>query len=517
MRRTSAGPWVIVSVIGVAIIVLVLGLGLFKRLDSGQQLLDDAKPAFTADRAAGARGGINIVSEITDFAEPVATAKGTAVPEIPKLIGAVSAKTGLSQAQVVALLAKRYPHTTALLQAVPLSSVTAELPKLVAFLATALKTSPENVQAALAKNFPALAQAVAALPKVTNGFWDVPATASFRSFAGKPVHTVPAVRDYFSDDLVPVVERQQGNLTDLTKRGGIGFIPWLLFGLGIVVALFGLLMALRARSRGLTRGQATFGWSVVTAVGAVVVLLVIGLGLFPRLGGGDELLTDARPAFTAERVAGARAGINIISDVADMTQPIATTSGGAAAEVPKLVAFVSKGTGLSQAQVLAALQQKFPHTAALLTSLPLSATTAELPSLQAFLAKTLGLTPAQLKAALAQDYPGLAQVLGALPAVTNGYNDVPGTEKLTRFNGKPVNTVPEVRDYFSSDVIPVLERQQAHFQDLDDPWPPVNVFPLVLIVVGLGVLIFGIVMLVRTRRGRDGTSEAATGGAAAAA
>lgn len=500
MRRSSGGPWVVVTLVGVVVVALVLGLGLFKRLGSGQDLLDDAKPAFTADRAAGARGGIDIVSSITDMAEPVATADGRAVAEVPKLIALVSAKTGLPQSEVVAALGKRYPHTTALLQAIPLSAVTKELPQLVAFLATALKTTPAKVQQALATNFPALNQAITALPDVTGGFYDVPNTEGFTRFGGQPVHSVPAVRDYFGADLVPVVERQHGNLTDLTKKGGIGFIPALLLVLGIVVALFGTAMGLRARGGGLTRGQATAGWATVLGVGAVVVVLVLGLNLFGRLSGGNDLLNDARPAFTEQRVSGARGGIDIISRVADLTQPITTSKGGAAAEVPKLIAFVSKGTGLSQAEVLAALNKQFPHTAALLSALPLSAVTAELPGLQQFLAKSLSLSPAQLRAALASGFPGLAQVIGALPDVTNGYDAVPGTERLTRFSGTPVRTVPEVRDYFSKDVIPVLERQQQHFQDLDDPWPPVNVFAPLLLVVGLLVMAYGGAMLAMTRR-----------------
>ena len=39
------------------------------------------------------------------------------------------------------------------------------------------------------------------------------------------------------------------------------------------------------------------------------------------------------------------AGITIISRAADTLNPIVTPKGGAAAEVPKLVAFVSKQTG----------------------------------------------------------------------------------------------------------------------------------------------------------------------------
>ena len=110
----------------------------------------------------------------------------------------------------------------------------------------------------------------------------------------------------------------------------------------------------------------SLAWLIVALVGVVVVVLVLGLNLFGRLGAGQDVLDEARPAFTEERVQGDRAGITIVSQIVDLADPIATPRGGAAAEVPKLVAFVSKETGLSEAQVLATLTKEFPHTTALL-------------------------------------------------------------------------------------------------------------------------------------------------------
>ncbi len=83
------------------------------------------------------------------------TSRGAAVAEVPKLIAFVSQKTGLSQAAVVAALQKNFPHTTALLQTIPLSSVTAELPGLLAFLEKTLKLSQTQLLAAMTANFPA--------------------------------------------------------------------------------------------------------------------------------------------------------------------------------------------------------------------------------------------------------------------------------------------------------------------------------------------------------------------------
>src|SRR5581483_2816064 len=134
---------------------------------------------------------------------------------------------------------------------------------------------------------------------------------------------------------------------------------------------------------------------------------------------------------------------------------IMTPAGGAAAEVPKLIAFVSEKTGLSQAAVLGLLQRNFPHTTALLQALPLSAVTAELPSV----VKTLGAAALPL-------IPRLGQTITAAPAVTAGWDNIPGTGGLTRFDGSAVHTAPQLATYLSKDVVPVLETQRANFAKL---------------------------------------------------
>ena len=206
-------------------------------------------------------------------------------------------------------------------------------------------------------------------------------------------------------------------------------------------------------------------WVVVLVVGVLVVTVVLGLNLIPRLNDGQKVLDAARPAFAPERVAGARAGIDIISTNVDMADPIVTPQGGAAAEVPKLIAFVSQKTGLSQAAVVAALQKNFPHTTALLQAIPLSAVTAELPGLLAFLEKSLKVNQAQLLAALKTNFPAITQAITNLPTVTGGWNHIQNIDGLTRFDGTPVKTVPQLRTYFSADLVPVLENQQGNFDE----------------------------------------------------
>jgi hypothetical protein len=195
----------------------------------------------------------------------------------------------------------------------------------------------------------------------------------------------------------------------------------------------------------------------------------------------------------------------MVSAIVNTEDPIMTASGGASAEVPKLIAFVSGKTGLSQAKVLSALQANFPHTTALLQAIPLTAVSAELPKLTAFLAPAV---PA---------VPRLAQTITAAPLVTAGWNNVPGAPGATRFNGAPITTVPEVRTYFSADVIPVLERQRHNYLNLTATSKINFIGPLVL-AVGLIVIAFGLlmVMLARPPRSRSETRAARAGRGAVA-
>src|SRR5476649_1291841 len=181
-------------------------------------------------------------------------------------------------------------------------------------------------------------------------------------------------------------------------------------------------------------------WVVVLVVGVLVVTVVLALNLIPRLSDGQKVLDAARPAFVTARLRGARAGINILSKNVDTADPIMNSQGRAADEVPQLILFISQKTGLSQAAVVAALQKNFPHTLALLQTIPLSSVTTELPGLLAFLEKALKVTPAQLVAALKTNFPALTQAITNLPTVTNGWDDIQNIDGATRFDGSPMKT-----------------------------------------------------------------------------
>jgi hypothetical protein len=504
--RSGVLQWVVVLVVGVLVVTVVLGLNLIPRLNDGQHVLDAARPAFAPERVAGARAGINIISKDVDVADPIGTTSGTGAAEVPKLIAFVSQKTGLSQAEVVAALQKNFPHTTALLQAIPLSAVTAELPALFTFLEATLKVSQADLVAALKANFPGLTQSITNLPTVTNGWDNIQNISGSTRFDGAAIKTVPDLRTYFGSDLIPVLETQQGNFASLDGTSSVDWIAPLLLIVGLVVILFAALMIVLNLRGPVSRGRATAGALVVLGVGAGVVALVLAVSLVPRVNNGQKLLDALRPANTATRVAGDRAGITMVSAIVDMEDPLMTPKGGAAAEVPKLIAFVSQKSGLSQADVVAALQKNFPHTTALLQAIPLSAVTAELPALFAFLEKTLNVSQTELVAALKENFPGLTQSITNLPTLTNGWDNVQDIGGATRFDGTPIKTMPDVRTYFSSDLIPVLETQRGNYENLVSTSTIDFIGPLVL-AVGIIVIVYGLLMLLLARRLEPGRSN----------
>jgi hypothetical protein len=499
MRSTGEGrsgvlQWVVVLVVGVLVVTLVLGLNLISRLDDGQKVLNGAQQAFVAQRVAGDRGGINIIADDASLANPIVNAQGGAAAEVPKLVAFVSKQTGLSQAAVVAALQKNFPHTLALLQTIPLSAVTAEEPGLLAFLEKTLHLTPAQLVGALEKSFPALAEALINLPTVTNGWDHIQNIGSLTEFNGTPVQSVPQLATYFSGDVIPVLQQQQSDFESLDGTSTVNWIAPLLLIIGIVVIVFALAMiALNLRGP-IPRAVRIGTGSVVAVVGVGVVVLVLVLSLLPRLNHGQKLLDALAPLNTTARVHGDRAGITMVSAIANLENPIMNPQGGAAAEVPQLIAFVSKQTGLPQAKVLAALKTNFPHTLALLQMLPLSAVNAEIPGLFAFLEKALKVTPTQLTAALKTNFPAITQAIVYLTPVVNGWDNVPGTAHFTNNSGAPVRTVPEVRTYFSSELIPVLETQRANYWHLVSTSEINFLGPLVLII-GIIVIIYGLLMV----------------------
>jgi hypothetical protein len=488
----ASRAWLVVALVGLVVVVLVLALRLAPRLSAGQDLIDTAGPALTDERVAGDRAGIDFISKYVDLADPLVTARSGGSVEISRLIALLTNKRR-SPAQVAAILRREAPHTEALLRALPLSGVAREVPALTGYLSTKLNLSEEELAAELERSFPKLSQTLTALPSVTIGWNDIPGIAGLTRFDGTTaVKSVPQLRDYFSKDLVATVADDKDDFQAVAGHGGIGYIPNLLLVIGVVLLAFGVLQV--RRSRDAPPGKPS--WAVVVAVGVVVVGLVVVLQYFPRLNGADRVITGMKPAFAQARVVGDRAGIDMVHQTVLFGDPIVTKRGGAAAEVPELLAFVARRTNVKQADVLAALRKRAPRITAVLQAIPLSSVAAEVPHLLTFLGKTLKLSRAELLATLQRRTPRLAQSILAVRPVALRWNSVPGTGRLTRLDGTtPVRTMAVLEDYFNKDVIPVLETQGGNFRDLADPWPPVNYFPPLLLAIGALVVLYGLLMM----------------------
>jgi len=484
-KTADRGPilqWVIVGGVGVLVVAVVLALQLVPRLDAGQKVLNGARPAFTTPRIGADVAGIEFISKDVDMADPLVTPQGGGAAEVPAVIAYVAKKEGVSEAKAVEIIQENFPHTFGLLEATPLSSVSAEIPELEAFLEKALGVSPAQLTAALKENFPAITQAITNLPTVTEGWENIPGTAGLTRFDGSPVHTVPQLRNYFKEDLIPAVGAQQSNFESLDGTSSVNWIaPVLLIIAGIVI-LFAAAMIARNLWGSPGRGERIATAAVVPVVGVVVVGLVLAIALIPRVDHGQKLLHGLAPAFDEQRVKGDRAGIDMVSSIVDTEDPIMTPSGGAAAEVPKLIAFVAKETGLSEAEVVAALQENFPHTLGLLEALPLTEVSAELPKVEEFLAPAI---PA---------VPKLAQTIANAPAVTGGWNQVPGMNGATNFAGEPIVTASDVRNYFGEDIVPVLETQQGNYEELTSV-SKIGFIGWLVLAVGIVVIVYGLLMV----------------------
>ncbi len=252
-------------------------------------------------------------------------------------------------------------------------------------------------------------------------------------------------------------------------------------------------------STSVKRNPNSLSWFAVIVAGLVVLAVVWGLELFPRLDAGQRVLDGARPVFTEERVVGNRVGIGMIDHVANMVDPIVDAQGGAAGEVGPLVELVAGVTGLAPADVLAAVEANFPHTYHLLLTLPLDQVSAEIPGLLTFVADNSDLPDAgAVLGALAANTPNLAQAITNLLLVTDGFREIPGIDQLTRFDGSPVRSIPELRDYFADDVVPGVRAVADDYRTLDTTAPPVDVFPSLLLIVGILVIIYGVAMLTIT-------------------
>lgn len=247
------------------------------------------------------------------------------------------------------------------------------------------------------------------------------------------------------------------------------------------------------------RGKSVpISWAIVTLVGVIVIILVVSWQLFPRLTGAQALVNDLTPAFTVDRVKGDRGGIEMVSAATNAADAMMYPD-GAAGEYPKLIDFIAQKTGRSQEDAKALMRRDYPAINGFLASLPLPEVSAELPKLVHYLGTVLFLSEDQVNEMLQKDYPAIWQVYVNLPKLTDGWAAIPGTENLTRFDGTPVRSMPEMRSYLSEELVAPVERQQDNFRPLGVRGGVGFLAPL-LLVLGIIVVIFGTTMFVLTFR-----------------
>jgi hypothetical protein len=259
--------------------------------------------------------------------------------------------------------------------------------------------------------------------------------------------------------------------------------------------------------KGLMSTAASRAWTGVALVGFVAVVLVLGLSLIPRLTSGQQMIDGAKPAFDEERVAGTRAGVSLLSRYVDLADPLLTARGEGATEVRSLVRLMRGRLGLSNAQVRKILRREAPHTEALMRALPLAGVANEIARLTAYLSRTLTMSEDELAATLEQSFPRTAQLLTTLPLVTDGWYDVPGIEGLTRVVGaKPVRTVPGLRKYVRDDVVARMAARSGDFHRLAGRGG-VGYIPYLLLLAALVLFAYGLFQARRARTTTPGRSS----------
>ena len=493
LLSTGAGrAWFGVALGGLVVVALVLGLMLVPRLAAGQRVIDRAEPAFSDARVDGTRAGIATFSQYVDVVDPLLTRRGGGSEEVPRLIGYIERKLGLSTEQVRKILRREAPHTEALTRALPLDGVAAEVPRLTAYLATITGLTEDQLAAILESDFPRISQSLTALANTSDAWYDVPGIDGLtRLRAGKPVRTLPGLRTYLRDDVVPLTVSHREDFQSLAGRGGIGYIPFMLLAIGAGLLALGVIGVRRARNR----APGKLSWSVVVAIGVFLLVVVVAGQYFPRLGGAQETITDFEPVFSQERVRATANGADTIHDAVLFGDPIMTPLGGAAREAPRLYRFVAQRTGRRTDDVRRAVRRRAPQTVALFSAIPLTEVGREVPRLLAYLGKALRLSRTQVVAALRRRTPGLTQALLTTPDVARGWTAIPGTAGLTRFDGlTPVRTMPEFDSYLREDLIPVLTAERRNFASLAGGRPTVDVLAPLLFVFGLVVILYGGVM-----------------------
>jgi hypothetical protein len=488
----ASRAWLGVAFAGLVVALAVLALGLISRLGSGQHVVDKAKPAFTDTRATGTRAGVELLSQYVDVLDPLLTKRGGGDRDLATLITLMRRKMGLSGAQVRKILHREAPHTDALMHALPLNGISRELSRLTSYLAITMGMTDEQIGAMLEQSFPRISAALTALSNTSDAWYDVPGIDGLtRVSQGKPVRTVPGLRRYYRDDLVPRIVAHRADVQRLAGSGGIDYIPYLALLAGLGLLAFGLMRA-RSSAR-LVPGK--LSWSVVVGVGVLFILLVVAAQYFPRFSGAQRTVTALEPVVTQTRARGALNGADTLHEAIALGDPLMTRGGGVASEGPHLYRLIAERTGQSSRLVRHEVSRRAPRLTKLLDAAPLSAVAAESEHLRAYLSQALHLPADALSATLRERTPGLAQVLLTLPDVTAGWTSI-GPAGMTLFDGvTPVRSMTDFDDYLRQDLLPVLASNGDDLRSFAGGWPPLSDLAPALLLGGLGLMLYGGLMM----------------------
>lgn len=488
MSTAASRAWLGVAIVGFVVVVLVLATSLIPRLSAGQKLVAAAAPAFTEERVDGTRAGVALLSQYVDVLDPLLTARGAGAAESRSLVRLIARELGLSNEQARRILRREAPHTEALTRSLPLEGVAAEIPRLTSYLATTLTVSEDELAATLEQNFPRLAQLLATLPLLADAWYDVPGIQGLTRLSGdKPVRTVPGLRKYLRDDLVPLIVAREDDVRRLGVVGGIGYIPYLLLVVGIALFAYGLLQARRAA----VTAPGILSWGIVVGAGVFLLLLVVAAQYSPRLAGGQKVITAFEPVFATDRVKGLSTGLETLRESVVAGDPIMTRRGGAATETAQLYRLVGQRTGRRPGDVRRALMRRVPRTVALLDSLPLTRVAREVPRLVSYLERALRMPRDRLIARMRRRAPGLTTALLAMPDVSAGWRAIPGAAGMTRFDGTPAPTVPAFEGYLRQDLAAVLVQERAHFASFASGSLRLDTITPALLVVCVVLLLYG--------------------------
>ncbi len=493
MSTGASRAWLGVALIGLAFAALLLAAALPSRLGAGQDLVGAAGPAFADERVAGTKAGVAVLSQYVDVVDPLLTARGGARRDAEALVRLLRRRLGVTSAQARKILRREAPHVEALTRALPLESIAVEVPRVTSYLAAKLTMSEEQLAGTLERDFPRISQTLTALPTVADAWYDVPGIEGLtRVSRDKPVRTVPGLRKYLRDDLTPRIVDNRENVQDLAGRGGVRYLAYLLLLVAIAVVVYGLAQARSA----VEQPPGKRSWWYVVGAGVLLLALVLLTNLVPRLNGGRELVSELEPVFTPPRVTATANGLDSVHQAVALGDPLMTPAGGASREAPRLYRFVARRTGRTSRDVKRAIEARAPHTVALLDAIPLTQVAGEVPGLVRYLARALRISQDEVRALLRRRAPALAQALLTLPSLTDRWNEIPGAQGMTRFDGvTPVRSVPELDDYLRQDLRPVLVREREHFEKLSGGWLALDAVAPVVIVAGLLLGLYGGVMM----------------------